>query len=579
MRHSELDTEFLTSPRLVLAVILAASCTLALGAELFDYPWSVVSTTMLLVVLLAGIAVIVVVLVDRSPLAARWLTIFALALLVHACGLWLQLPGSLAWAAIPVAYAACLVSVRAAAITAVVESAIVLLLAWAPGLGVDAATAPAAIVAVWAIFLAMVAITHETHRQITWFGDYFKQAQRLLGEALNHRAELVQTLDDLAHANRQLALLNKRVVALQSIAEEAQEAKTRFVARVSHEFRTPLNMIIGLTDLLAEKPEIYDATLSPRMRDALHIVHRNSQHLSDMVNDVLDLSRLETDHVALHRERVTIQEIVAVAVEAVRPLLENKRLALRIEIAENVPEVYCDRTRIEQVVLNLVSNAVRYTDHGHIRIGVKRQAQFVCVQVSDTGQGIAPGDRERIFDPFSQGTSAIWRDKGGTGLGLSISKKFVELHDGHIWVESEVGEGTTFAFELPISPPIDNLAANENGARAGQKIQEDWIWHERRTRAKLPDSHLRPRIVVCDETGDLYNTIEHFAGEVELVDTRQQAEAIAALEQAPAQAVLLNMASIEELHAWMGQSHASQKARRSLAAPCSTASRGPDRLA
>ena len=418
MRHSELDTEFLTSPRLVLAVILAASCTLALGAELFDYPWSVVSTTMLLVVLLAGIAVIVVVLVDWSPLAGRWLTIFALSLLVHACGLWLQLPGSAGLGShssrvcrLPSEYSSGGDHCRGRVGHCTLAGAG----AW-PG-GGRCHGAGGYCRRLGDLFGDGGDYARDA-RQITWFVDYFKQAQRLLGEALDHRAELVQTLDDLAHANRQLALMNKRVVALQSIAEEAQEAKTRFVARVSHEFRTPLNMIIGLTDLLAEKPEIYDATLSPRMRDALHIVHRNSQHLSDMVNDVLDLSRIETDHVVLHRERVTIQEIVAVAVEAVRPLLENKRLALRIEIAENVPEVYCDRTRIEQVVLNLVSNAVRYTDQGHITHRGQTPGTICLRTVSAIrDKGLRPATENASLIPSHKAPAQYGATKGEPGWG------------------------------------------------------------------------------------------------------------------------------------------------------------------
>jgi len=298
----------------------------------------------------------------------------------------------------------------------------------------------------------MVAMSSEVHQRALWLAAYLRQAQQQLETTRNHRAGLMQALADLEHANRQLALMNERVIALQRIAEEAQKAKTSFVARVSHEFRTPLNMIIGLTDLIVEKPEIYDAALSPRLRDTLRIVHRNSQHLSDMVNDVLDLSRLESDHLVLHRERVAIGEIVAVAVEAVRPLLENKNLALCIEIDPDVPAVYCDRTRIEQVLLNLVSNATRYTDHGQITIAATQRGQSVCVRVTDTGQGIAPADRERIFEPFAQGSSATWRDKGGSGLGLSISKQFIELHGGRIWVESALGVGTTFIYQS-LYPP------------------------------------------------------------------------------------------------------------------------------
>ena len=350
-------------------------------------------------------------------------------------------------------------------------------------------------------FFAIAAVSYQSRQQAKWYAGYFEQAQRLLAETLDHRAELVQALDDLSHANRQLALMNKRVNALQSIAEDAQAAKTRFVARVSHEFRTPLNMIIGLTDLLIEKPENYDAVLSPRMRDALRVVHRNSQHLSDMVNDVLDLSRIETDHVVLRRERIPIQAIIHVAVEAVRPLIENKRLEMRLDIPENIPDVYCDRTRIEQVVLNLLSNAVRYTDQGFIAIEARQQTNHLCVRVTDTGQGISPQDRERIFEPFAQGTSTVWRNKGGTGLGLSISKQFIELHEGRIWVESELGVGTTFAFELPISSWIEHLDTFQQSVRPGQKIQEEWLWYQRSSKPNLPDSQqARPLLAVLCRT-------------------------------------------------------------------------------
>ncbi|MFN8488043.1 MAG: hybrid sensor histidine kinase/response regulator [Caldilineaceae bacterium] len=549
MKDSKLDTELLISPRWVFVALLLVGGALSVGAELFFYPWLIVSQTFSFLILLTVIALTGNMLLTRRPGAGRWFAIFAVSVAVHFYGVWLQLPGSLAWAVIPTAFASTLVGIPAAALTAIGETFLVLILAQSPGVVADPATAPSALVAIWAIFLAMAAVSYEIRQQAKWFAHYFSQAQRRLEEARNQRADLVQALDDLAHANRQLALMNQRVIALQRIAEEAQKAKTSFVARVSHEFRTPLNMIIGLTDLIVERPEIYDATLSPRMREALRIVHRNSQHLSDMVNDVLDLSRLETDHLVLHRERVALRDIVDVAVEAVRPLLESKKLTLCIEILEDVPEIYCDRTRIEQVVLNLVSNAVRYTDQGKITIGAIRRHQSVCVRVTDTGQGIAPNDRVRIFEPFAQGTSTLWRDKGGSGLGLSISKQFIERHDGRIWVESALGVGTTFAFELPISSPLDNL---ETVTGRGHKIQEEWIWRERRSRPKLPDAHLRPRIVVYDETGDLFNTLNHFSDEIELVNTKVRGETLAALRQAPAHAVLFNLSNLEELHPWIG---------------------------
>lgn len=549
MKHPDFDGEYLTSARLILTLVLGIGCVVSFGAELLSLPWSVVSRTMLLAIVVAFVFVVGMLLCGWRPQVGRWFTLLGLSLLVHAYGLWLEIPGALGWAIIPTAYAACLVSVSAAALTAFVESVWVLLLA--QFLGVEGA--PAALLSVWALFFAIAAISYQTRQQTKWYAGYFEQAQRLLADVLDHRAELVQALDDLSHANRQLALMNRRVIALQSIAEEAQAAKTRFVARVSHEFRTPLNMIIGLTDLLIEKPENYDAVLSPRMRDALRVVHRNSQHLSDMVNDVLDLSRIETDHVVLRRERVPLRTIIQVAVEAVRPLIENKRLEMYLDIPEGLPDLYCDRTRIEQVVLNLLSNAVRYTDHGSIAIEASQQTRHLCVRVTDTGQGILPQDRERIFEPFAQGTSTVWRNKGGTGLGLSISKQFIELHEGRIWVESELGVGTTFAFELPLSSPIEDLALLQPGARPGQKIQEEWLWHPRRAKPQLPDSHLRPRILVCDEGGSLFDALEHVAEDVELVHTKEKAETMAALRLVPAHALLLNMATLTELHSWVDE--------------------------
>jgi CheY-like chemotaxis protein/anti-sigma regulatory factor (Ser/Thr protein kinase) len=335
--------------------------------------------------------------------------------------------------------------------------------------------------------------------------------------------------------------MNERITALRLIAEEARKAKARFVARVSHEFRTPLNMIIGLVDLIVESPEMYDVTLSPRMREDLKTVYRNCEHLGDMVNDVLDLTRIEGDRLVLHRERVDIKRVIESAAEAVRPLLEGKHLALHLSFPQVMPEIYCDRTRVEQVVLNLLSNAARYTEDGGITVAVTQQDQHVLVSVADTGPGIPPGDIESIFEPFCQGTSDLWRDKGGSGLGLSISKQFVELHGGRMWVESEVDIGTTFTFELPISSPIVPAGG------PGHQIREDWVWRERRSRPSLPDSYHRPRFVICDETGDLYSALGRYSGEIEFVETQDLTQVIEALGESPAHAIMLNTTNFEDL--------------------------------
>lgn len=517
-------------------VFVALGALFYFGAMVLPTSWEAEGRMMSLFLILCGLAGAGWLLARWKPLAGRWFTVVASSAAVHLVGIWLGIPGSLFWAAIPVALAIPLLGLSAAVVAAVGESAIVLYLARYLVGGTEGYTSSvvAALVTIWGVFAALCAMHYRVRQRCVWLDAYFEHAQQFLEEARDHRADLEQALGDLAHANRQLTLMNERVNTLRLIAEEAQKAKTRFVARVSHEFRTPLNMIIGLVDLMAETPEIYDVTPSPRMREALQVVHRNCQHLSDMVSDVLDLTRIETDRMVLHRERFDIGEVVDSAVEAVRALMESKHLTLQVTVAENVPEVYCDRTRIEQVILNLMSNAARYTVEGKITVAVSRQDQLVQVSVMDTGPGIPPQDLGRIFEPFCQGTSDFWRDKGGSGLGLSISKQFVEMHGGRMWVESELGVGTTFVFELPISSPIP-LAGSP-----GHQIRRDWIWHERQSRPTLPDSHYNPRLVIYDETGDLHTMLPRYSGEIEFVEARGIAEATGALKQAPAHAILLN---------------------------------------
>jgi signal transduction histidine kinase/CheY-like chemotaxis protein len=535
------ESELRISPRPVLAVLVILGGMLYLAAEVLAHSWQTVDQTLTLFLFLSALSGIGWVLIGWRPMLGRWFTVLALAAAVHLGGWWLHTPGSLAWAVIPTALAAPLVGFSAALVTAVGESMVILGLIRYPAAGFSLSDGVVALVAVWGVFGAILAMHRQIHERSSWLVEYFEHAQRSLLDAQDRRAELRQALDDLAHANRQLTLMNQRVMAMRLIAEEAQKAKTRFVARVSHEFRTPLNMIIGLVDLMAETPEIYDVTLSPRMREALQVVHRNCQHLSDMVNDVLDLTRIETDRVVLHRERVDITEVIDSAVEAVQPLLESKRLVFRTAVGENVPEVYCDRTRIEQVILNLVSNAARFTEEGGIAVEIVRQDHCVRVSVADTGPGIAPKNIDRIFEPFCQGMSDLWRDKGGSGLGLSISKQFIELHGGRMWVESELGVGTTFTFELPTSSSITLVG------RPGHQIREDWIWRERQSKPSFPDSHYSPRFVVCDETGSLCESLARYSDEVEFVSVRDKTQLVEALQEGPAHAVVLNGAPCEDV--------------------------------
>ena len=366
---------------------------------------------------------------------------------------WLGVRDILPLLAVPAALATALIGFPATLIVALAEMALLLCYGWSAPADLGWASAGVALLSIAATAATVYAICQPVEQLERWLRDYFQRAQDALEEARDRRAELEQALADLAQANRQLALANERMAAMRSLAEEAQKSKAAFVAKVSHEFRTPLNMIIGLVALLTESPNVYGRQLPAELFEDLKIVRRNCEHLSGLVTDVLDLSQAEAGRLALRKERVNLAEIVEEALDVVWALLDKKHLRSEVQVPADLPLVYCDRRRIRQVILNLVSNAARFTDRGGIQVRVQPQGDLVAVSVIDTGPGILPEDLERIFEPFSQGSGELGGDRGGSGLGLSISKQFIEMHGGHIWIESQFGAGTTISFDVPISPP------------------------------------------------------------------------------------------------------------------------------
>jgi len=205
--------------------------------------------------------------------------------------------------------------------------------------------------------------------------------------------------------------------------------------------------------------------------------------------------------------------------------------------------VYCDRARIRQVVLNLVTNAARFTDTGGITVAVTVDKGRACVEVADTGSGIAAEDVERIFEPFHQAIHGVWHDQGGSGLGLSISQQFIKSHQGRMWVESTPGAGSTFAFDLPISPPV----AVE--ALPGRWIRSDWVWREdsfHTSQTGAADETRKPAFVVCDENGGLAVELSRFSDEIDVVVARDRAEALRIACKTPVDAVIVNAGKTDD---------------------------------
>jgi GAF domain-containing protein/anti-sigma regulatory factor (Ser/Thr protein kinase) len=259
--------------------------------------------------------------------------------------------------------------------------------------------------------------------------------------------ELLRTFATQSALAIQNARLFREIETKSRELEVASRHKSQFLANMSHELRTPLNAILGYTELMVDG--IY-GELPQKAADVMTRIERSGKHLLGLINDVLDLSKIEAGQLELTLADYSLQEIVHAVVTQVEALAAEKGLALQATVEPALPAGSGDERRLAQVLLNLVGNAIKFTDAGSVRIAAHRSSDAFVVAVTDTGPGIAEVDRQRIFEEFQQADSSSTRKKGGTGLGLSIAKRIVELHGGRIWVESAVGRGSTFSFRIPV---------------------------------------------------------------------------------------------------------------------------------
>jgi signal transduction histidine kinase/CheY-like chemotaxis protein len=368
--------------------------------------------------------------------------------------------------------------------------------------------------------------------EMMWTG--YERSLELLEQSRDYQQRLAETLSDLTDANTQMTQLNRLTQSLRQAAEDERRAKEQFVANVSHELRTPLNMIVGFAEMMLRTPETYGGQIPPSLLADLAVVLRNSQHLSSLIDDVLDLSQIQAGQLTLSKERVSLAEMIESAAVAVRPLFESKNLYLETEAMKDLPLVLCDRTRIREVMLNLMSNAGRFTERGGVRVKAWQEGNNVVVSVADTGPGIAEEDKDKLFQPFRQLDGTLRRRHGGSGLGLSISKNFVDLHDGKIWFESQKGVGTTLFFRLPISPlsPVPDTYT-----RWFNPHQE----YEGRSRpTRLKPVAVAPRVVVVERGESLQRLFRRHVEGLEIASTGNLEDAFRELTRMPARALLVN---------------------------------------
>jgi signal transduction histidine kinase len=277
-----------------------------------------------------------------------------------------------------------------------------------------------------------------------------------VGEFTPRQVELLETFAAQAVIAIENVRLFTEIQEKSRQLEVASQHKSQFLANMSHELRTPLNAIIGYTEMMADG--LYGA-VSEKAQGVLERVQSNGRHLLGLINDVLDLSKIEAGQLTLTVEPYSVADMVATVLSATESLARAKKLELASAVAPGLPTGTGDARRLTQVLLNLVGNAIKFTDQGSVEVRAAQVGDRFELSVVDSGFGIAPADQARIFDEFQQVDDSSTRKKGGTGLGLSISRRIVELHGGRISVESEVGSGSTFKVSVPINAaPIKDAA-------------------------------------------------------------------------------------------------------------------------
>lgn len=470
----------------------------------------------------------------RSLVYSAWLLSAGCFLVVWLLALWTQIETFLFLLIVPIGFAFTLGKALSGVVAGIISGiSLFLFPVWFPFIQSDIQWL--VFIEIWLLLGLMWLAIKPFQGVIGWSWSNYKMNHELTENMRSQNLHTQQVIKDLADANLQLTRLNTMAHSLRLAAEEARQIKERFVANVSHELRTPINMIIGFSEMILQAPKgIYGSRISPKLLSDLDVILKNSRHLSKLIDDILDLSQFDAGYMSLAKTNASMKEIILAATKSVQPLFLSKGLNLTVDIPEGLPSIECDITRIRQVVLNLLSNAGRFTEKGGVTVRVITDQLWMTVIVTDTGPGIASDMQEWLFQPFHQMDTPLRNTYGGSGLGLSISKRFIEMHDGKIGFESEENKGTMFYFQLP-------LTSHSKDGQNFTRFINPYIEFEPKTRPSVaPRPTIVPRIIVLEKGHALYRVLARHLSHVEIQQVSTIHEAVEALDKEPAQAVLIN---------------------------------------
>ncbi len=298
--------------------------------------------------------------------------------------------------------------------------------------------------------LLVTQVSGELYDITNWALSSYRKERQTATELHMSQLELQKSFLKQKNLTIQLQSINQELDEAREAAEIAKQFRGQFLANMSHELRTPLNAIIGFSETMLTFPMMYDnVSLPEEYREDLQRIYNSGVHLLGIINDILDLSKIDVGRLEVEIQPVDLEPIFKGLLSTAVGLVGTKPIELKRDTPDTLPMVIGDPLRVRQVLINLYSNATKFTEEGTITLGVTTQAETVTISVEDTGPGIAPHNLEQIFEAFQQGESGRKQQRAGAGLGLAISKQLLDLMKGDIWVESEIGKGSIFYIQLP----------------------------------------------------------------------------------------------------------------------------------